>query len=105
MTRRTPRPHNRGTNGGAARAGRSVVPAPPRRLPVVPSGWASQFRALEPGQEPRRRECANYDRCVTAYRGSGNATCPDPCARWEQPAPGPRATAYMSPDGGVRGGA
>lgn len=81
------------------------VPPPPRRLPVVAGEWASQFRDLRLGQTANRRDCLNYERCLRAYRGTGDATCPDPCARWEPPAPGARATAYLSPDGGARGGA
>jgi len=77
-------------------------PTPVVRLPM--SGWASQFRALEPGQSPERRDCANYDRCLASYRGHGDATCPDPCARYVEPAR-LRATDYTSPDGQARGAA
>jgi len=93
----------RGSNGGKARAGRRQEPAPIVRLPLA-SGWASQFRALEPGQEPRRRSCGNYDRCLAAYRGHGDATCPDPCARYVEP-DRLRATDYTSVDGQARGAA
>jgi len=93
----------RGSNGGKARAGRQREPTPVVRLPLA-SGWASQFRALEPGQAPERRYCWNYDRCLAAYRGHGDATCPDPGA-WYRAPERLRATDYTSPDGQARGAA
>jgi hypothetical protein len=107
MAHRDPKPYNRGSNGGKARAGRVVEgPAPrPRRLFVL-SGWRSFFVETEPGQEDSRRECLNYERCLDAwdaFHSSKGARCPNPCEKWERPERGASATAYVSLNGAARG--